>query len=154
MVADPVEGPEECVLEEGVARDTHTERQIGGGYRELEVGRAGGVEDPIDGPGGQVLARRGLRGIEISAADPVDGGPTPEILSEPPQQSDCPGAIGGPKDHPIQHGLPSTGRVLGTEAEVEDASADDLAVSVLGAPFIEVEAPTPFVVLGRHMGVP
>ena len=59
VVADPIEGAEEGVLSEGLLRDAREERQIGGGRPELNAGRAGGIEDPMDGPGGQGSARRG-----------------------------------------------------------------------------------------------
>lgn len=43
--------------------------------------------------------------------------------------------------------------MLRTEAEVADVLADDLVVSAVGAPLLEVAAAVATVVFGRRMGV-
>ncbi len=139
VMADPVERPQERVLLERLGRDPCEHRKVGGGGPVLELGCAQRIEDTVDGPGGEDLARGGGVGVGISARDPVDGGRNTEILGEPPEQSDRSGSTRTVVPDTVQDG-PGAGALRAAfGSEVANELAADLLSLSEGAPLFEID---------------
>ena len=90
VVADQVEGAEEGVLGEGVGRRSREKRKVGGGSPALQAGGGGGIEDAMEGPGGEETSCRGARILGIPATHLVDRGGKGKSSREPRRSRTAP----------------------------------------------------------------
>lgn len=150
--ADGFQRVEKRVFRELLGRSLREEGDVGGRSPELESGDARRVEHSVDRPCSQDPPRFEGRRVGFSAADRADRGGDPQILGEPPEQSDGPRSIGRAMNRTIDERPSAMLGLVQGGFEVADVLADDLLPLSMGAPLLEVGATVPPMTLDRHVG--